>query len=63
MDSNTWDIEQPIASIMKKRQKQKQRRKAPAADEETVETTGEVEEMTSSTGNLAEATTIYEGQV
>jgi hypothetical protein len=61
MDTNTWDIEQPIASIMKKRQKQMQRRKKPLAEEDTVETTGAAEDVTSDTGNLDEAATSCTG--
>ena len=59
MDSNTWDFEQPIESIMKKRQKQKQRRKTPAAEDDTVEAAGEcVADLVEPTGDVEESTSV-----
>ncbi len=34
MGSNFWDVKQPIESIEKKRQKQRQRRKTPLEEDE-----------------------------
>ena len=34
MDSNFWDLKQPIESIEKKRQKQRQRRKTPLEEDD-----------------------------
>ena len=59
MDSNTWDFEQPIESILKKRQKQKQRRKTPAAEDDTVEAAGEcVADLVEPTGDVEESTSV-----